>query len=283
MHTQNRTPLMRILRREWARNSMTQPTVLPPGTILQLMHVRERLKRIKPGVFVEVGPGAGEITALLLELGWRGTAFDLSTQTIESLQIRFSDAIRTGNLVVAEADFCTLVLEPQSVDLVISSMVIEHLDDPNEAQYFEKARACLTASGVAIHLVPAHMRYWGIEDDIAGHFRRYSYASTQDLAVRLGWQIEHMSGLTFPLSNLLLPLSNRQVKQHEADKLALTYLDRTKDTGHRNVPYKTSFPPYYRYVMNAYMLFPFYVLQKMFAQTSRAMVLYVELKPLHPS
>ena len=53
---------------------MTQSTVLPPGTILQLMHVRERLTRIKPGVFVEVGPGTGEITALLLEIGWRGTA-----------------------------------------------------------------------------------------------------------------------------------------------------------------------------------------------------------------
>lgn len=262
---------------------MTQPTVLPPGTILQLMHVRERLTRIKPGVFVEVGPGTGEITALLLELGWRGTAYDLSTETVESLQNRFSDAIRSGTLAVAEADFCTLVLEPQSVDLVISSMVIEHLDDATEAQYFEKARACLTAGGVAIHLVPAHMRYWGIEDDIAGHFRRYSYASTQALADRLGWQIEHMSGLTFPLSNLLLPLSNRQVKQHEADKLALTYLDRTKDTGHRNVPYKTTFPPYYRYVMNRYTLFPFYVLQSVFARTSRAMVLYVELKPKHSS
>jgi hypothetical protein len=48
------------------------------------------------------------------------------------------------------------------------------------------------------------------------------------------------------------------------------------------VPYKTSFPPYYRYVMNTYTLFPFYVLQKMFARTARAMVLYVELKPMHP-
>ena len=96
-------------------------------------------------------------------------------------------------------------------------------------------------------------------------------------------QIEHMSGLTFPLSNLLLPLSNRQVKHHEADKPALTYLDRTKDTGQRNVPYKTSFPPYYRCVMNTFTLFLFYVLQKMYAQTSRAMVLYVKLKPAHPS
>jgi len=262
---------------------MTQPTVLLPGTILQLMHVRERLTRITPGVFVEVGPGTGEITALLLELGWRGTAFDLSTETIESLQIRFSDAIRTGKLVVAEADFCTLVLEPQSVTLVISSMVIEHLDHANEALSFEEARACLTAGGVAIHFVPIHMHYWVIEDHIAGHVRSYLYASTQNLAVRLGWQIEQMSGLTILLSNLLLPLSNRQVKHHEADKLALTYLDRTKDTEHRTVTYKTHFPLYFRSFLNQYILFPFSLLQKMFAQTSRAMVLYVELKPIHPS
>jgi hypothetical protein len=254
---------------------MTQPTVLPPGTILQLMHLRERLTRITPGT--------GDITALLLELGWQGTASDLSKETIESLQIRFFDAIQTGKLVVAEANFCTLVRKPQRVNLVISSMVIEHLNVANEALSFEKSRAFLTAGGVAIHLVPAHMRYWGSEDDIAGHIRRYSYASTQNLAVRLGWQIVHRLGVTFPLSNLLLKLSNRRVKHHEADKLAVTFLDRTKDTGHRNVPYKTSFPPYYRYIMNTYTLFPFYVLQKMFGQTARAMVLYVELKPIHPS
>ena len=262
---------------------MTLPTVLPPGTILQLMHVRDRLTRITPGVFVAIGPGTGDITALLLELGWRGTAFDLSTETIESLQIRFSDGIRTGKLVVAKADFCTLVLKPKSVNLVISSMVIEHLDDANEAHSFEKARACLTAGGVSIHFDPAHMRYWGSEDDIAGHVRRYSYASTHDLAVRLGWQIKQMSRLTILLSNLLLPLSNRQVKQHEVDKLALTYLDRSKDTGQQNVTNKIHFPLYLRYFLNHYILFPFYILQKMFAQASRAMLFYVELKPIHPS
>ena len=41
-------------------------TVLPPGTILQLMYLRERIKLLTPGRFVEVGPGTGTITALLL-------------------------------------------------------------------------------------------------------------------------------------------------------------------------------------------------------------------------
>ena len=46
--------------------------VLPPGTILQLMYLRERLENIKPGRFIEIGPGSGEISGLLLDLGWTG-------------------------------------------------------------------------------------------------------------------------------------------------------------------------------------------------------------------
>jgi len=35
--------------------------VLPPGTILQLMYLRERIQRLPVGRFVEIGPGGGEI------------------------------------------------------------------------------------------------------------------------------------------------------------------------------------------------------------------------------
>ena len=51
---------------------------LPPGTILQLMYLRERLRNIKPGRFIEIGPGSGEITRLLLELGWAGASMTSS-------------------------------------------------------------------------------------------------------------------------------------------------------------------------------------------------------------
>jgi len=43
-----------------------QMRTLPPGTILQLMYLKERLVNIKPGRFVEIGPGSGEISGLLL-------------------------------------------------------------------------------------------------------------------------------------------------------------------------------------------------------------------------
>jgi hypothetical protein len=46
--------------------------VLPPGTLLQLMYLRERLEKLEPGRFIEIGPGSGEISKLLLDLGWGG-------------------------------------------------------------------------------------------------------------------------------------------------------------------------------------------------------------------
>jgi 16S rRNA A1518/A1519 N6-dimethyltransferase RsmA/KsgA/DIM1 with predicted DNA glycosylase/AP lyase activity len=50
--------------------------VLPPGTLLQLMYVQERIRLVAPGRFIEIGPGGGEITKLLLDHGWSGYSYD---------------------------------------------------------------------------------------------------------------------------------------------------------------------------------------------------------------
>jgi len=48
-------------------------SALAPGTILQLMYLKERLVDVAPGRFIEVGPGTGEISNLLLKFGWGGS------------------------------------------------------------------------------------------------------------------------------------------------------------------------------------------------------------------
>ena len=69
---------------------------LPPGTVLQLMYLHERLQRMRPGRFIEVGPGQGEVTRLLLDLGWSGESLDLEPLTIAALQERFAPEIAAG-------------------------------------------------------------------------------------------------------------------------------------------------------------------------------------------
>lgn len=251
---------------------------LPPGTLLQLMYVKERLRHIKPGCFVEIGPGAGDLSNLLLELGWQGTAFDLEAATIKKLQSRFSTEIAQGRYRPVLGDWLQTGSD-MTADLVVSCMVIEHLDDEGEQAFVERARSTLMSGGHMITLVPASPAHWGIEDEIAGHFRRYTADSAQSLLAKAGWTIDHIAGLTFPVSNLLFPVSNWLVRRSEANKLTLSMTERTKQSGNRDVPMKTHFPNLLGLVLNPVVLYPMHLLQKLFSRSDRAMVLYVEAHP----
>jgi SAM-dependent methyltransferase len=254
--------------------------VLLPGTLLQLMYLRERLGHKKPGRFIEIGPGSGEITRLLLDMGWTGQSYDLEAVTIERLQMRFAKEIEQGLYSAVNADYLS---QPQqqlgSADMVISCMVMEHLEEASESAFMRKSSEILSHGGLMIGLVPSSPAHWGIEDDIAGHCRRYTRASIRELLVENEWQIGHLAGLTFPVSNILLPISNYLVGRSEKLKLKFSQLERTKQSGRRSVKFKTHFPSAFELLLNRYMLWPWHQLQKVFADHERALVLYFEAKP----
>lgn len=253
--------------------------VLPPGTLLQLMFLQERLNKIRPGRFIEIGPGSGEITKLLLENGWRGTSFDLETETTDALKIRFESQIARGDFTVCNDDFIISDPPETKADLVISCMVMEHLDSDDELKYMQQAANCLAVDGIMIGLVPASPDHWGIEDDIAGHFRRYTREAIIDLMQKAKWQHKYTAGLTFPVSNFLLPVSNFLVQRAENHKLDLSKLERTKQSGKRNVKYKTHFPSLLGVLLNKVTMLPLYLVQKAFLRSKKALVLYFEASP----
>jgi SAM-dependent methyltransferase len=251
----------------------------PPGTILQHLYLSQRIERLVPGRFVEVGPGRGDITALLLEKSWSGVAVEVDHLSAEYLKSRFESEIASGRLVVLEDDFLG-ISAVQSVDLVISSMVMEHLDQDSELAFMDRSRDVLRAGGLMIGLVPAGARYWGIEDAVAGHMRRYERSSLRDLAQRSDWEISHVAGLTFPVSNILLPLSNLLVGRAESDRLEMTAEARTRISGRREVAMKTRFPDGMKLLLNDISLRPLHWVQKLFRGSERCLVLYFEARCL---
>ncbi|MNR99784.1 Ubiquinone biosynthesis O-methyltransferase [compost metagenome] len=252
--------------------------VLPPGTILQHMYLKERLGRRPPGTFVEVGVGGGHISRLLLDLGWRGVAYDLSAEAVARAEAVLAPeladgrmALRVGNWLEAAGD--------APVDVVISSMVIEHLDEADEARYFARCREALAPGGLAVTIVPASMRHWGVEDDIAGHLRRYTADGLETRLAGLGWRLDHAAGLTYPLSNMLLPVSNALVARAERQKTALSAQERTEASGRRDVLGKTRFPGVARWLLNEATMMPFHLWQKAARRSPNALVLYTEASP----
>lgn len=254
-------------------------SVLPPGTLLQLMYLRDRLRHVNPGRFVEIGPGSGEITRLLLEQGWVGQSYDLEAVTIERIQKRFAAEIKEGKFRADKADYLSQLLQPNSADLVISCMVMEHLDNASECSFLHQSAKVLKSDGLMIGLVPASPADWGIEDDIAGHYRRYTRDEIRSLMNSTGWTMDHLAGLTFPVSNFLLPVSNFLVNRSEKSKLDLTSIERTKQSGRRNVKFKTHFPSLLGIILNRRVLWPLHVLQQLFDDSERALVIYFESRP----
>lgn len=255
--------------------------VLPPGTILQLMYLRERLRLLRPGFFVEVGPGSGEITKLLLQLGWSGRAYEIAGDTAEKLRQRFASEVAQGRLSVEGSSY----LESRGArdtDLVISCMVMEHLSETEQVAFMEVAQRHLRPGGCMIGIVPASPEHWGVEDEIAGHRRRYTRSLLQALAAGTHWRIAHVAGLTFPVSNLLLPLSNALVARKEQAKLQLSKLERTKQSGIRDVGFKTHFPAVLRFLLNEVVMWPLHGLQKWMSGSRRALVIYFEARPEAP-
>jgi cyclopropane fatty-acyl-phospholipid synthase-like methyltransferase len=181
--------------------------------MLQLMYLGDRLKTISPGRFIEIGPGSGEITRILLEAGWSGTVYDLSEDTISSLKQRFSNAIAEARLSTQVGDFLQAPSpEGGHADLIISCMVMEHMDAEGEQRFMEQAAKHLSRQGLMIGLVPASMTHWGIEDEIAGHYRRYDRNALSLLFRKTGWATRHLAGLTYPLSNMILTSPERVVR-----------------------------------------------------------------------
>jgi SAM-dependent methyltransferase len=253
---------------------------MAPGNVLQNMYLKERLAswQYSDMRFCEVGSGIGMISSIFLHAGCTGLGIDLNNDACKENRSRNADFIAASQYEVRHGDFLADTIDSK-FDLIISSMVIEHLDTAQIDTYFAKAAACLRPGGRIVVFVPAGMAYWGVEDEIAGHYRRYSRDDLRVLAARQDYTVVHLAGLTCPLSNLLLPISDRIVGQREGWKEDESLAERTRLSGKRDVKFKTTFPPYVRCLVNEVTMLPLHWIQKMLANSACAMVLYCEFVP----
>jgi len=251
---------------------------IAPGSILQRLYLKERIRKIgTKGTFIEFGAGTGYVSNLLLSMGWKGAGYDLNSDACEVSRKINQSFIEKGLYEVKNSNFFDYQTTAR-FDLLISCMVIEHLNEADVSNYFSKCAGLLSPGGLIITIVPGCMDYWGIEDEIAGHFHRYSFEDFQQIAEKHSLSILKMAGLTFPVSNLLFGLSNALVKKAESKKAGLSKQEQTILSSNRKVLLKTDYPPYFRFFLNEITMYPFHVIQKIFSKNRKSMVICCEMK-----
>jgi len=248
--------------------------VFPPGTILQHLYLKERLNLIKPGYFLEVGCGKGFISQILLDSGWSGIGCDLNQNSLDYAALLNCSAIKRAKYQVINQNFLTFTTSLK-FDLIISCIVLEHLNDAEELAYFELVKKILNPNGRMILLVLSCQDYWGCEDEIAGHYRRYSFSDMKDKLSDFGFAVNDLSGLTYPISNILYPISELLVSRSESKLQSKTMLEKTKESGNRNVFLKTNFPSIFKLLLNRFTMYPFHILQKCNKKNNKSWLFWV--------
>jgi dolichyl-phosphate beta-glucosyltransferase len=128
----------------------------------------------EPGWLVDVGGGAGGVTALL---GWPPDR----VAVVEGNETLAAQASRVHGLATARASVHEVPLADRAAEVVCLLDVIEHLHDPVVALH--EAGRVLAPGGRLVVNVPAHQWLWSAADEQLGHVRRYTRRSLRaDLA-----------------------------------------------------------------------------------------------------
>jgi ubiquinone/menaquinone biosynthesis C-methylase UbiE len=136
----------------------------------------EATSRVKPPARVlDAGCGDGSMSLALLQAGYQVTSVDLAEGGLNRLKKTAVETLPTEALAshqgCARASLTDLPFPDSSFDMVVSGEVLEHLED-HEAAVSEFFRV-LKPGGVVSVTVPANPGLFGIEDEWAGHLRRY--------------------------------------------------------------------------------------------------------------
>jgi SAM-dependent methyltransferase len=142
---------------------------------------------------VDVGCGTGATAEALLPFG-SVTGVDISPVGLRCCQRRGLKRLMQG---MAEA----LPLASDSVDVIVATDILEHLDDDLAA--LDEFRRVLRPGGHAVITVPAYQVLWSEHDEALMHRRRYLAGQLRQRITAVGFDTVKMS---YALA-LLLPLA----------------------------------------------------------------------------
>lgn len=132
---------------------------------------------------VDIGTGTGANLRLLTQMGFVDvTGIDPSEHAAHWCAEKNLGNVRTG-------DIRALPLTDSSVDLLLATDVIEHVNEDDQA--VAEIRRVLRPGGTALITVPAFPSLWGLQDIKSHHYRRYRMTPFLKLLEQSGLVVEN--------------------------------------------------------------------------------------------
>lgn len=144
----------------------------------------------KHGTIFDIGGGNGYVSLALIRSGFDAVL-------VEPGVIGAANAKKRGIPSVVCATTETSGFSKGSLDAVGLFDVIEHIDD--DSHFLRSIRNLVKPGGRVYATVPAYSFLWSKEDELAGHFRRYTCKSIGDSIERAGFKLDYVTYIFMPL------------------------------------------------------------------------------------
>jgi len=248
----------------------------PPGTWCLKEALFEMLRGVGGRRFLEVGCGAGDISLALLERGhFYGLGLDFSPVAIEQASRKLMPFIEEGRYKIIEANFLDNPPLDNDFDIVMSLFVMEHVQD--DVSFLRLLKSKVRPGGHIIVSVPGRKDKWSLEDETAGHLRRYDREDLFKVFGKAGISNPTVWSLAVPIANILFSLSNLTIAHsREREKLSFSKEAQSQASGVRNIPFKTTFPSFFKIFLNRVTLWPLFVTQRLFYHTGLGITMLVK-------
>ena len=244
----------------------------PPGTFCTQEALRDALKDRGGQTFLDVGCGGGHLSKLLCDTGLTGIGVDFSERALEIAGATLAPYIRKGQYRLQLGDVHDLPADFTKVDLAISYMVMEHIED--DVGFLQKIKQYVKPGGNIILGVPGRRDRWSLEDETVGHFRRYDRDDLDAVLRKANLDQVSVWSVGVPTINMLFNVSLWMVvRSGETAKMGQSQREQTETSGIRDIPWKTVFPSWVRIILNRTTLYPLFVIQRMFYRTGLGVVM----------
>ena len=166
----------------------------------------------KDAKVLDYGCGSGFLVGEFQEKGFDAFGVDIFKEAIE-----FGSGRRINNL--SQESGVKVNFSDSYFDVILAMDVIEHIEDDKSA--IKEIERLLKPGGYLIITVPAYQWMWGVQDEVAHHFRRYNVSSLLKIVDSSSFSVLKKSYfntfLFFPIVAVRFVSKLFKIKERESD------------------------------------------------------------------
>lgn len=211
---------------------------------------------------LEIGYGAGDMLCTCYELGMKVYGYDFSDiakeESKKRIELKCNGSEYNRDITIFEDE---IEAYERAYDVIIACEVLEHIE--NDIEMLRKWNDSIVSDGYLIISVPSRMKKWCVNDEVAGHYRRYERNELIEKLKKTGFICDTIWSYPVPINVILDYLMNKEHKTRKKDlRERISKESATKLSGVNRRSGRLA-----RALSKPSLIYPWHLLQMMFVNT----------------